>query len=162
MGFHLLLFSALLLSFTPHSSEAFMFRKIVYCSPVEGVIHWQGKPLANVIVRRELHSGGFQGGMYSDSVLTQTKGSFQLPEIQERRLFRPDLLSTNPMVVQSLTAQYEGRDYLIWTFNKTDFNAGSESTNGILKMNCDISKFEEGASSRIVDCTHNGVRRKYE
>lgn len=75
----------LLLPLTPVSSEAFVFRKIVYCSPIEGFIHWQGKPLANVVVTRELYSGGFEGGKYSDTSKTGSDGRFKFEVVQERR-----------------------------------------------------------------------------
>jgi len=37
-----LLALVLLLPLAPNSSEAFVFKKIVYCSPIEGFIHWKG------------------------------------------------------------------------------------------------------------------------
>ncbi len=152
----------LLLPLTPVSSEAFVFRKIVYCSPIEGFIHWQGKPLANVVVTRELYSGGFEGGKYSDTATTGGDGRFKFEVVQERRFLRPDLLSANPHVNQLLTVNFDGKDYLIWTLMKLDFQLGTESEGGNLRLDCDLSKFEEGVSARIVRCQNNGVTRNYE
>jgi len=146
-----LLALVLLLPLAPNSSEAFVFKKIVYCSP-----------LANVVATRELESGGFEGGKYSDTATTGSDGRFKFGVVEERRLFRPDLLSANPHVNQLLTVHFDGQKYLIWTFMKHDFQLGTEAVNGNLRLDCDLSKFEEGASARIVQCQSNGVVRTYE
>ena len=147
----------LLLPLTPVSSEAFVFRKIVYCSPIEGFIHWQGKPLAKVVVTRELHSGGFEGGEYSDTATTGSDGRFKFEVVQERRFLRPDLLSANPVVSQSLKVNHQGTNYLIWYFRKPNYKLGSESLHGFLELDCDLSVSEEGGESQIVRCKHNGA-----
>ena len=160
--FRALLALLLLLPLSPKSSEAFVFRKIVYSSPIDGLIHWQGKPLPNVVATRELYSAGFDGGKYTDTATTNSEGRFKFEVVQERRLFRPDLLSANPHVNQILKVTFDGRDYLIWTFMKQDFQLGTESTDGRLHLECDLSQFEEGASARLVQCKNNGVRQSYE
>lgn len=160
--FRALLALLLLLPLSPKSSEAFVFRKIVYSSPIEGLIHWQGKPLPNVVATRELYSGGFDGGKYTDTATTNSEGRFKFEVVQERRLFRPDLLSANPHVNQILKVTFDGHDYLIWTFMKLDFQLGTESTGGWLQLECDLSQFEEGSSARLVQCKNNGVRQSYE
>jgi hypothetical protein len=99
---------------------------------------------------------------YSDTATTGSDGRFQFGVVEERRLFRPDLLSANPNVSQLLSVRFDGHQYLIWTFMKLDFQLGTESVNGNLKLDCDLSKFQEGASARIVQCQSNGVVRKYE
>lgn len=147
----------LLLPLTPVSSEAFVFRKIVYCSPIEGSIYWQGKPLANLKVTRLLRSGGFENDEYQDEVQTDSQGRFQFQTVAERRFLRPDLLSANPVVSQSLRVSYQGTDYLIWYFRKPDYELGSESRDGVLRIDCDLSISEAGGESQIVRCKHNGV-----
>lgn len=81
-----------------------------------------------------------------------------LPVVEERRLFRPDLLSANPNVRQLLAVQYEGVRYVIWGFQKQGFDLGSESREGYLKINCDLARFEEDSIGRFVRCQHNGVQ----
>lgn len=157
---HRILFAlVLLLPLTPVPSEAFVFRKLVYCSPIEGFIHWQGKPLAKVVVTRELYSGVFEGGKYSDTASTGSDGRFKFDVVQDRRFLRPDLLSANPNVRQLLVLNYEGQRYVIWGFQKQDFVLGSESTDGVLRINCDLSRFEEDSVGRFVRCAHNGVQQ---
>jgi hypothetical protein len=151
----------LLLPFFPQSSEAFVFRKIVYCSPIEGVVHWQGKPLENVVATRELYSGGFDGGKYTDTATTNAQGQFKFAVVEERRLLRPDLLSSNPVVSQNIKVSYKGVDYLIWYFRKPDYKVGSESVNGSLQLDCDLSISEMGGESQIVRCKHNGVQQQW-
>ncbi|WP_370264151.1 DUF6795 domain-containing protein [Limnobacter sp.] len=136
-----------------------MFRKIVYCSPIEGVVHWQGKPLANVLVTRQLHSGGFDSGKFTDSTTTSGAGQFKFAVVQERRLFSPDLLSANPRVSQFLIVRHQEFDYLVWSFDKLNFNLGSEAVGGTLKIDCDLSTFEPGSDLRVVRCKNNGVRQ---
>jgi hypothetical protein len=152
-----LLALVLLLPLAPKSSEAFVFRKIVYCSPIEGFVHWQGKPLANVVATRELESGGFEGGKYSDTATTGGDGKFKFAVVEERRLFRPDLLSANPVVSQTIKVNYQGTNYLIWYFRKPNYELGTESQGGPLRLDCDLSVSEAGGQSQIVRCKHNGV-----
>jgi hypothetical protein len=149
----------LLLPFFPQSSEAFVFRKIVYCSPIEGVVHWQGKPLENVVATRELYSGGFDGGKYTDTATTNAQGQFKFAVVEERRFLRPDLLSANPRVTQFLWVSHEGTQYTFWAHDKLDFDLGTEAIGGVLRVDCDLSKYEEDSDGRIVRCKHNGVRQ---
>lgn len=133
-----------------------MFKKIVYCSPIEGQIHWQGKPLTGLKVTRLLRSGGFENDEYQDHVQTNAQGQFQFETVAERRFLRPDLLSANPHVSQVLEVIYEGQPHTIWSYSKQDFDLGTESDEGIVRINCDLSKFEEYSFGRIVRCQHNG------
>jgi hypothetical protein len=133
-----------------------MFRKIVYCSPVEGLIHWQGKPVAHAKVERALRSGGFEGGEYKDFTQTGEHGRFQMETVEERRFLRPDLLSANPRVNQSIEILFEGHSYLVWVYSKHDFNLGTEAKQETIRLNCDLSKFEDSPYGRIVRCQHNG------
>ena len=154
----ILLALVLLLPLAPQPTEAFVFKKIVYCSPIEGLIHWQGKPLANVVATRELYSGGFEGGKYTDTATTDSEGRFKFEVVQERRFLRPDLLSANPVVSQNIKVRHEGVNYMIWYFRKPDYELGSESTSGgKLRLDCDLSISEAGGESQIVRCKHNGV-----
>lgn len=155
----ILLALVLLLPLAPQPTEAFVFRKIVYCSPIEGLIHWQGKPLANVVATRELYSGGFEGGKYTDTATTDSEGRFKFEVVQERRFLRPDLLSANPRISQFVIVRYNDFDYLIWTFDKLDFNIGTESTGGVLTLDCDLSSANEESDLRIVRCENNGIRK---
>lgn len=146
----------LLLPLTPVSSEAFVFRKIVYCSPIEGFIHWQGKPLVNVQLTRELYSGGFEDGKNVDTTVTGPDGRFKFDVVQERRFLRPDLLSANPQISQLVWLMHEGQRYAIWSYSKHDFGGRSETTEGVIKMDCDLSTYEQYDHGRIVRCQHNG------
>jgi len=118
--------------------------------------------LVDVVATRELYSGGFEGGQYTDTVTTDSEGRFRFEFVQERRLFRPDLLSGNPHVNQILKVTFDGYEYLIWTFMKQDFQLGTESTSGRLQLECDLSQFEEGSTARLVQCKNNGVHQSYE
>ncbi|WP_341237300.1 DUF6795 domain-containing protein [uncultured Limnobacter sp.] len=152
----ILLALVLLLPLAPQPTEAFVFKKIVYCSPIEGLIHWQGKPLADLKVTRLLRSGGFENDEYQDHVQTNSEGRFQFQTVAERRFLRPDLLSANPRVSQTLEVSYEGSPYTIWSYSKHDFNLGTESKDGVIRIECDLAKFEEFSFGRIVRCQHNG------
>jgi len=129
-----------------------VFRKIVYSSPVEGLIHWDGKPLEGVVVTRSLRSGGFKNGEYEDNTTTDAKGSFKLPVVEERRLFRPDLLSANPRIDQSIHLEYEGHEYSIWSNSKRNFYGLTETDGGVIRLTCDISDFEDFSFGRVVRC----------
>ena len=146
----------LLLPFAPQSSEAFVFRKIVYCSPIVGEIHWAGRPIPEISVIRELRSGGFEGGKYVDSTKTNAQGQFKFDAVEERRLFRPDLISANPNITQLMWLTHDGERYAFWSYTKDEFHKNSESKEGIIKIECDLSGFEQYDHGRIVRCKHNG------
>ena len=152
----LLLALVLLLPLAPQPTEAFVFKKIVYCSPIEGLIHWAGKPLENVVATRELYSGGFDGGKYSDTATTNAQGQFKFAVVEERRFLRPDLLSANPTISQLVWLSHEGHRYAIWSYSKHDFNERSEAKGGLIKIECDLSAYEQFDHGRIVRCQHNG------
>ena len=154
-----LLVLLLLLPFASQSSEAFVFSKNVYSSPIEGKIHWKGKPLPNLKVTRTLESGGLKNGYFSDMTVTNPEGFFEFSVIENRTLFRPDLISANPVISQLIKVAYNGDNYLIWYFRKPDMKLGSESTGVKLELDCDISLFEIGGESRIVRCKSNGVNQ---
>ncbi|WP_306481425.1 DUF6795 domain-containing protein [Limnobacter sp.] len=136
-----------------------MFRKIVYCSPIEGFIHWQGKPLGNLKVTRLLRSGGFENDEYQDEVQTDSEGRFQFQMVAERRFLRPDLLSANPHVSQVLEVYFDGQPHTFWAFQKQNFELGTEAKGGVLNIECDLSKYEQNSYGRIVRCKHNGVQQ---
>ncbi|WP_370264144.1 DUF6795 domain-containing protein [Limnobacter sp.] len=146
----------LLLCLAPLSSEAFVFKKIVYCSPIEGVVHWQGKPLSNLVVTRELYSGGFEGGKHTDTAITAKDGWFKFDVVQERRFLRPDLLSANPNISQLLWLLHDGQRYAIWSHTKYDFTEKSETNAGVIRIDCDLSAYEQYDHGRIVRCQHKG------
>ena len=147
---------ALLLPLAPEQSEAFVFKKVVYSSPVEGVVYWNGRPLAGLKVTRFLRSGGFESRENQDHTQTNAQGLFRFETIEERRFLRPDLLSANPHVSQAIEVFFEGQPYTIWAYQKQNFELGTEAEGGVLKIECDLSKFEESSYGRIVRCKHNG------
>lgn len=108
-----------------------MFKKIVYCSPIQGQLLLNGKPLAGIQVTRTLYSGGFAGDKNIDYATSDAQGRYQFPEVSERRLFRPDLLSANPHIGIGLELAYRGTLYNIWTHMKKDFEAKGSSQKGI-------------------------------
>lgn len=69
------MFSAALL-FSPKTSEAFMSKKIVYCSPIQGQLLLNGKPLAGIQVTRTLYSGGFSGNQNIDYATSDAQGRY--------------------------------------------------------------------------------------
>ncbi len=146
------------LSLFPQSTEAFVFRKIVYSSPVEGLIHWGGKPLEGVVVTRSLRSGGFKNGEHEDKTTTDEKGRFMLPVVEERRLFRPDLLSANPTVSQLIWLIHDDHRYAFWSHSKHNFYERSETDDDLIKIHCDLSTYEQYDHGRIVRCQNNGVK----
>ncbi|WP_288107543.1 DUF6795 domain-containing protein [Limnobacter sp.] len=140
-----------------NQAEAFMFSKNVYCSPVQGVIQLHGKPLPGLQITRTLISGGFKGRRYQDTTKTDANGKFELPEVSNRTFFRPDLLSANPRVAQTISIEYQNRKTLIWAHQKQDFTLGSESLNGNanIEIECDLAEIEETGGTPIIRCNSN-------
>lgn len=145
-----------------NQAEAFMFSKNVYCSPVQGIIQLHGKPLSGLLVTRTLISGGFKGRRHTDTTTTDANGKFELPEVSNRTFLRPDLLSPNPRVSQTISIDYQGRKFLFWAHQKQDFTTGSEVADGKadIEISCDLANIEETGGTPIVRCTSN--ERKFD
>lgn len=134
-----------------------MFKKIVYCSPIQGQLLLNGKPLAGVQVTRTLYSGGFAGNQNIDYATSDAQGRYQFPELSERRLFRPDLLSANPSVGLHLELKHQGALYNIWSNAKQNFQIGGETGRPVIEIESDISKFEDLGSVRSIDSKVRGI-----
>ncbi|NJM32238.1 MAG: DUF4198 domain-containing protein [Limnobacter sp.] len=129
-----------------------MFKKIVYSSPVEGQLLYQGKPMPGVEVVQTLYSGGFKDDKLVRTTRTDATGKFHFDAVEERRLFRPDLLSANPMILQSIYADHDNQKYGLWSFQKNDFYERSETPEKCIKLNCNMSDYTEWAGLRFPKC----------
>ncbi|MCQ8895453.1 hypothetical protein NQT62_03240 [Limnobacter humi] len=157
----LALTSLVLLALPFRSAEAFLFKKYVYCSPMIGKVHWAGKPLQGLTIKRNLKSGGFKGGRYDDETITDSAGHFELPVVEHRRLATPDFFSANPQVSQSLKTTLDGMDYYLWSWSINQFELGAEGFGNPMTFDCDLSVYELIGGSPMVKCTVSG-KKSYE
>ncbi|HEY1059949.1 MAG TPA: DUF6795 domain-containing protein [Limnobacter sp.] len=138
-----------------------MFKKYVYCSPMVGEVHWAGKPLPGLIIKRTLKSGGFKGGRYDDETVTDSSGHFELPVVENRRFVTPDFFSANPQVSQSVKTSLDGVDYYLWSWSINQFELGAEGFGKRMFFDCDLSIHELIGGTPLVKCTVSG-RKTYE
>lgn len=139
------------------------FKENYYCSPVQGRIVLNGKPLGGVTVKRRITSDGLKNGEYQDQTLSDANGEFSFDSIRNRTLIPPGLFSANPSVGQTIKVIYQNREVIVWMYSKSDLDLGSEiktsERNGIntLQLECDLAKLEESPGiTAFVRCQGNG------
>ncbi|GLR25622.1 DUF6795 domain-containing protein [Limnobacter litoralis] len=128
------------------AAEAFMFfKENYYCSPVQGRIVLNGKPLGGITIKRRILNNGLPGGQLRDQTETDKNGNFSLPSVKNRTFLQPDLFASATLIDQRLELVYEGKAVLIWDQTKSDFDPSSDANtpNGLISLKCELAHIEE-------------------
>lgn len=137
-----------------------MFKKIVYCSPIQWQLLLDGKPLSGIQVTRTLYSGGFSGNKNIDQATSDAQGRYQFPEVSERRLFRPDLLSSNPTVSIHFQANHKNTTYGLWFGYNPTYSLGAETNYPEIEIESELTDSEVGRYSVIVNSKVREIREE--
>lgn len=140
-----------------------LFKTNYFCSPVQGQLLYDGKPLAGVKVVRTLTADGLENGKFEDHAFTNEEGFFEMPEVTNKTLlFRPQFFSAYPHVSQHFDAVYNKEDYNLWVNTKSGpepFDRGGETKHQKIQMVCDL-KNNSGKNEKFgfytVKCQING------
>ena len=71
-------------------------------------------------------------------VLTDPSGHFSFKEVQGKSFFAK-LLPHEIIVQQTLHLESEGKKIILWSFNKGDYDSGTEIGKSPIKISCQIS-----------------------
>lgn len=140
-----------------------LFKTNYFCSPVQGQLLYEGKPLAGVKVVRTLTADGLENGRYEDYAITNEEGFFEMPEVSNKTfLVRPQFFSGNPGVAQFFDTSFQGEKYSLWANSKSGFEKGGETSEPAIKMICDLSKSERSERFGIfyANCNVKGYKNQ--
>lgn len=137
-----------------------MFQHTVYCSEIRGTLLKDGLPLAGVDIKRTIYSDGFAGGQFQDRATTDAQGQYAFPEVAEYRLFRPSLLSANPMASTVVETEYRNVRHSIWLESNHHFKRGGETGLPIVSMTSDVSDFTLMGKTRALNTRILGLEPK--
>jgi hypothetical protein len=138
-----------------------LFKTNYFCSPVQGQLLYEGKPLAGVKVVRTLTADGLENGRYEDYAITNEEGFFEMPEVSNKTfLVRPQFFSAFPHVGQQFGAFYKDEEYAIWANTKSGFDKGGETSKPSINMVCDLSDSNKSESFNFyyTDCIVEGIK----
>jgi hypothetical protein len=86
---------------------------------------------------RELHLFSAVSGIVTDRTTTDPAGRFSFPEIAVRT-FLATVLPHEPMVEQTVTIRYRGREYLAWEHVRRSYEPTDELGGMALDFTCDL------------------------
>lgn len=109
-------------------------QEIVICSPMEGRITYEGKPVAVSAVERKLNWKNDNGQI--DFTATDSDGVFKLPIVKES----VKLLKLAQFVVhQEIYVTFNGTKHLIWVMGKFGKNLYSELGGKLKNLHCELT-----------------------
>lgn len=113
-------------------------QEVVIASPLEGILTFEGKPVADVKIERKL-SWFDQSESVEDFVVTNSNGHFILPLVK-KTLKLSNL--TQFVVSQEINAIYNGKKILIWYMGKGSKIEFGELGGEPVNLKCELSSDE--------------------
>jgi hypothetical protein len=102
--------------------DGFDWGRMVLFSAIAGKLVKDGKPVANATITREAN---FHGSKHSDSTATDKDGNFSFETMKTFTLLY-QVLPSEPVMSQKITARVAGKDYPIWHHVKSGYEDNSE------------------------------------
>lgn len=153
LGLSIVIFLSVTIFFV---DEAYaMFRNNVFSSPFDGVVLNNGLPVDGAVVSRKILGDGLPDTGISESVTTGSNGRFYLPSVERKSFLRPGFLGAVPKVLVEVNVEVNQESYLIFFASKKNFMLGGEGFGEVIKITCDISKYELFDGSKAVQCEFN-------
>jgi len=116
--------------------------EVVLCSPMEGVITFEGKPVSNAKIERNIKWQDDVGE--TDTYYTDKNGSFSLPIKQTTvRLNK----ITQFVMSQEITVKYNNEEYMIWGGAKGGKDLYAELGGQPKNMRCELTSDGESVRS---------------
>lgn len=110
--------------------------RVCLFSKMSGVIKVDSIPVSGLKLIRAVDYSGLK----SDETATNSEGYFEFPVIYDRSIKK--LLPQEFSVSQSIVAEYEGKEYKIWTAVKRIPDENSESRGKELIVECELNQEE--------------------
>ena len=113
-------------------------QEVVLSSPLEGILTFEGKPVAGVKIERKLSWFDLSESV-EDSVITDSQGHFILPLVM-KSIKLSNL--TQFVVSQEINAIYNGESILIWYMGKGSKIEFGELGGKPVNLKCELSDDE--------------------
>ncbi len=126
----------------------------VYFSEIEGLVTWDGRPVAGATVTRTAKVPEFDKN-FKEKTETGSDGRFHFDRLEDKQFhFNPLslLFPAEPLVFQTILIHYQGKDYLAWKFTRHSYNEESEfgCANPRITIHCELKNAPDlKQSSRI-------------
>ena len=109
--------------------------EVVVCSPMEGVITYQGEPVADAKVERWLKWKDEDGER--DYVFTNNEGRFSLPIVEDTVSLSP---LTQFVMYQEIVVIYKEKEYPIWAKSKREVGIYEELKGIPAGFSCELTE----------------------
>ncbi len=113
------------------------FSKVLF-SKVHGVVLNNGKPVPNVVVKR-FFNFGWTNEEKTDTTKTDKDGNFDFPIITRFSL-ATSVVPHEPSIAQTINVDFEGKDYLLWAFTKSNYDENGELKGKAIDLICELTR----------------------
>jgi len=126
----------------------------VYFSEIEGLVTWDGKPVAGAKATRTAKVPAFDKE-FKEETETGSDGKFHFNRLEDKQFyFNPLslLFPAEPLVFQAILIHHQGKDYLAWKFARHSYDQESEfgNPNPRITIHCELKNAPDlEQSSRI-------------
>lgn len=107
--------------------------KVCLFSNISGVIHLDGKPVTNALVKRKVEFSDLK----EDETRTDETGYFELPAIFDRTITKH--LPQEFTAGQEIIVHYQNKEYSIWSGVKRKYEENSEARGKPLVVSCELN-----------------------
>lgn len=133
--------------------------EVILCSPIEGIITFKGKPVANIKIDRWLKWKDETGEI--DSTYTDDKGQFSLPVKKE--IVKGNALSQF-VVAQEIRASHNEVEYPIWAKAKRAKEMFGELDGKPVNFRCELTdelvRVDAGRGTLMTSCKWDSIKTK--
>ena len=133
--------------------------EVILCSPIEGIITFKGKPVADIKIDRWLKWKDETGE--NDSTYTDNKGQFSLPVKKE--ILKGNALSQF-VVAQEIRANHNKVEYPIWAKAKRAKEMFGELDGRPVNFRCELTdelvRVDAGRGTLMTSCKWDSIKTK--
>ena len=119
-----------------------LFDRLVLFSEVNGVVLREGKPVAGAELIQRVVWSDDPDEIAPQHTTTDGTGAFRFPPIERSAGLRR-MVPAQPMMLQTITIRFEGREYLAWRYGKDSYDNRSELDGRALNLVCELTRAPE-------------------
>lgn len=115
-----------------------LFDRLVLFSEVHGTVLREGKPVAGAELVQKVVWSDDADEIPPQRTTTDGAGAFRFPAIERGAGLRR-MIPAQPMMLQTITIYFEGREYLAWRYGKDSYDDRSELGGRPLNLVCELT-----------------------
>ena len=116
-----------------------LFDQLVLFSEVHGTVLRDGKPIAGAQLTQKVVWSDNPDEIPPQHAVTGVDGVVRFPRIERSAGLRR-VIPAQPVMLQSITIQFEGTDYLAWRYGKDSYDDLSELEGRPLNLICELTR----------------------